>query len=595
MVYQNLNQLFEERFQGEKDRPCLRHVENGQWQTLTWWQVRERVVRIAGGLNKLGVQRGDRVCIFSRTRYEWTLADLGILGAGGIVVPIYESNTPEQAEYILNNCEAKVVFVEGEAVWAKIRAVQKNLTQLRQIVLFTDPGRGKLPEGVYTLDDLSLLGAENGGSVYQDSLRQIRLKDDISFVYTSGTTGNPKGAILTHGNFISEIESIEKTLKFEKHYEHLLFLPLAHIFARILQYGQLGYGFIQCYAESIDNLMDNIAEIRPHFLASVPRIYEKIYSKTMQSVQSASPTKKKIFDWAVRVGSERAQLRLLDKSVPLTLEIQYQMVYRLVFKKLHNKLGGRLVYFLTGGAPLSREIALFFEAAGFTILEGYGLTETTAAATATTFGVRMLGSVGRAVPGVELKIAADGEILVRGGQIFRGYYKDPESTREAFNSDGWFHTGDIGVVDEKGFLTITDRKKDLIITAGGKNVAPQNIENLIKSDPLISQAVVHGDRRKFMSAIITLDRPEIEKYAQDKKIQFKTFEELVTNESVHALIKSRIDEKNKKLASYESIKKFAILPADFSVETGELTPTMKVKRKVINEKYKNIFDGFYHE
>lgn len=595
MLHQNLNQLFEERFQSEKERPCLRYVENGQWQALSWSQVRERVIRIAGGLKKLGVQRGDRVCIFSRTRYEWTLADLGILGAGGIVVPIYESNTAEQAEYILNNCEAKVVFIEGEAGWAKIRGVQKNLNHLKQIVLFCDPGRGKLPEGVYTLEDLSLLGAKNGESVYRDSLQQIQRGDDVSFVYTSGTTGNPKGAILTHGNFLSEIESIEKTLKFEKYYEHLLFLPLAHIFARILQYGQLGYGFIQCYAESLEKLMDNIAEIRPHFLGSVPRIYEKIYSKTLQSVQSAPPAKKKIFDWAVKMGSERALLRLAGKKVPLMLEIPYQLAFQLVFKKLHDKLGGRLVYFLTGGAPLSREIALFFEAANFTILEGYGLTETTAAATATTFGARKLGSVGRAVPGVELKIASDGEILVKGGQVFRGYYKNPESTREALNGDAWFHTGDIGVVDEKGFLTITDRKKDLIITAGGKNVAPQNIENLIKSDPLISQAVVHGDRRKFLSAIITLDRPELEKYAQEKKIPYRNFEELVSNDAIHALIKSRIDEKNKKLASYESIKKFAILPNDFSIETGELTPTMKVKRKVINERYKNIFDGFYHE
>lgn len=596
MTYQNLNQLFEERFQSEKDRPCLRYVEDGGWKTKTWTQVRSHVARIGGGLHKLGVKKGDRVCIFSRTRHEWTLADLGILACGGIVVPIYESNIPEQAEYILNNCEAKVVFVDGEAQWAKIRSVQKNLPHLKQIVLFTDPAKGKLPEGVYTLEALELMGSETGPKIYEDSLRTIQPGDELSFVYTSGTTGNPKGAVLTHANFVSEIDSIDKTLVFAKHYEHLLFLPLAHIFARMLQYGQLGYGFVQCYAESIDKLMDNISEIRPHFLASVPRIYEKIYSKTMQAIQSGPTSKRKVFEWALQVGKERAVYRMANKSVPVLLALKYQLAFRLVFSKLHQKLGGRVSYFISGGAPLSREIIQFFEAADFPILEGYGLTETTAAATAAPqlYG-RKLGSVGKAVPGIELKIADDGEILIRGQQVFRGYYKNPESTAEAIDKDGWFHSGDIGVLDDEGFLSITDRKKDLIITAGGKNVAPQNIENLIKSDPMISQAVVHGDCRKFLSALITLDQLEIEKYAKGHGIAFRDFAELVNSPLIHGLVKASIDEKNKRLASYESIKKFAILPHDFSIETGELTPTMKVKRKVINEKYKTIFDGFYHE
>lgn len=594
MLANNLIHVFDKSVESRRENVCLRFVEEGEWRTIDWLTVRERVQRIAGGLRSLGVMPGDRVAILSKTRYEWTLADLGILAAGGVVVPIYESNLSDQVEYILNDSGAKAVFVENAAQFQKVLAVHKNIKLLQHAVMFTEVQPNGF-DGIHSLTDLENQGAGTGAAVYAESLASTLPEADASFVYTSGTTGNPKGVILTHENFLEELAAGIAIFKFEPYYETVIFLPLAHILARIVQYFQLSAGFIQAYAESIDRLNDNIATIRPHFMASVPRIFEKIHTRVLQGLETASPAKKKIFNWAWSVGERRSRLMLAKQAIPFLLDLQYRLATKLIFSKLHDKLGGRVQFFISGGAPLPLDVALFFHVFGFKVLEGYGLTETSGAICVNHPDDVTIGTVGQAIPGCEIKIAADGEIMTRGKMIFRGYYGNSEATREAFDSDGWFHTGDIGEFDSAGHLKITDRKKDLIITAGGKNVAPQNIENLMRSDPYISQFVVHGDRRKFLSALVTLEKPEIEKFARDKGIAFHGYEELIQNDNVYQFIKARIDDMNKRLAKYESIKKFAILPADFSVESGELTPTLKVKRKVINQRYKNIFDGFYQE
>lgn len=595
MKAQNLIEAFEQSAARLKDRVCFRFVEEGKWVNMSWNEVRDYITKVAGGLSKLGVTSGDRICILSKTRYEWTLADLGSMAAGAIVVPIYESTVPDQVEFIINNCGASVIFVENEAQLNKILMIRHNLPDVKQIISFEDVPRKIKRDGIYDFDEVIILGSENGEAVYSETLKKLMPESEASFVYTSGTTGNPKGAVLTHGNFMAEVDGATKVLEFREDYESLIFLPLAHIFARCIQFFQLNYGFIQCYAESIDKILDNIATIRPHLVGSVPRIFEKIHARTLQGVQASSPGKQKIFEWALAVGTERVRYVMNNRRVPLGLALKYKLAHKLVFSKLHAKLGGRIRFFISGGAPLSRDISEFFNAFGLDILEGYGLTETTAAITVNTFAARKLGSVGKTVPGVDIKIASDGEILVKGSLVFKGYYKNPEATAEAIDKDGYFHTGDIGQFDEEGFLAITDRKKDIIVTAAGKNIAPQNIENLMKNDPYISQFVVHGDRRKFLTALVTLDTDEVVKYAKSHNIPFANYNDLVSNEKIYNFIRDRINEKNRLLAKYETIKKFAILPSDFSVESGELTPTLKIKRKVVSQRYQNILDGFYQD
>lgn len=590
----NLVEVFENSAKRNADSVCFRFVENGKWQSSTWWEVRESLIKLTNGLRKLGLKPGERVCILSKTRYEWTLADLAILAAGGIVVPIYDSNITEQVEFILEHAQASIIFVEDAYQLAKVQSVQKNLPHLKQIIVFDEIPAKSRKAGLYSFEEILLVAAEDGDSVYLEAIKGLKLSDEASYVYTSGTTGNPKGAVLTHGNFIAELKAGVECFQFQPHFESLIFLPLSHILARVVQFFQIYGGFIQCYAESIDRILDNIATVRPHFMASVPRIFEKIHSRTLQGVQSASPTRQKIFEWAMGVGRERSRLLLNGQNVPLALGLQYKLAHKLVFSKLHQKLGGRIEFFISGGAPLSSDISQFFHVFGFMILEGYGLTETTAAISVNRLDSMKIGSVGKPIANTTFKIANDGEILVKGDVVFNGYYKDPVATAEAIDADGWFHTGDIGEFDKEGFLKITDRKKDIIVTAAGKNVAPQNIENLMKTDPVISQFVVHGDKRKFLSALVTLEEGEIIKFAKQEKINFDKYEDLVRNDKVYQFVRQRIDEKNKHLAQYETIKRFAILPREFSVETGELTPSLKVKRKVVSQKYSDILDGFYN-
>lgn len=596
LTNKNLLETFINTVNKKGSATAVKFKDSNSWQELSWDELYQRVISVTSGLSKLGIQKGDRVCIFSKTSYQWTIADMAILSCGAISVPIYETNLPSQAEYILNNSEAKVVFVSDENQYKKILSIKDNLTHLEQIIFFSAPVNFKSEDGVYSWEELVLLAdKESGEKVFQKNLEEIFLEDHATYVYTSGTTGPPKGVIMTHGNILTETNALSQVLDFSGSKESLLFLPLAHILARVVQFTHLEIGFVQAYAESIDKLLDNIQEAKPHVMVCVPRIFEKVHTRVMQGLENASESKKKIFNWALEIGKKRSSYILRGKRVSIGLNLKWKLAYKLVFSKLHEKMGGRMDFFISGGAPLSKDIGDFFQAAGFYILEGYGLTETCAAVTVNTKTNLKIGTVGKAIPGAEIKIAEDGEILLRGGMVFPGYYKNEEATEEVLEKNGWFHSGDIGEIDSQGFLKITDRKKDIIVTAGGKNIAPQNIENLMKTDSYISQIMVHGDKRKFLSALVTLDKDEIISFAKKEKISYKDYSDLVKKSEVYHLIKSRIDEKNSQLAKYETIKKFAILKDDFSIESGELTPTLKVKRKFTSEKYKHIIDGFYRD
>lgn len=590
---QNLFQDFLKTAQRLKNRPAFQHKKNGIWETITWLEAEEEIKKMALGLQALGVKKGDMVALFSSTRMEWTLCDLAILSLGAVTVPIYHSNTAEQSAYIIQNSGARFVFVENKNLHQKIQSEMANLPQLEKIILLSD--RVDDAEKTITLTQLQKLGSNGDESRWKKGIADIPPTQIATLVYTSGTTGPPKGAILTHGNFLSEMDACIELFEITDREISIVFLPLAHIFARVMQFFHLRVGFTQAYAESIDKLVDNIGEIRPHFFVAVPRIFEKVYERIMQQVDAGSPLKKAIFTWAVAVGHEISFKKQHKKWVGPLLQAQGFLASQLVFGKLRKRLGGRVRYTVSGGAPLSKEIAEFFHCAGIMIMEGYGLTETTAAINCNTLHDYKFGTVGQKVMGVEEKIASDGEILVRGPVVFQGYYKDAEATKQVLSEDKWFKTGDIGEFDSEGFLKITDRKKDIIVTAGGKNVAPQNIESILKQVPFISQAVVLGDRRKYLTGLITLSRETIEDYARKASINFGDYKELTHHPKIYELIKKAIDEKNKTLASYESIKRFAILENDFSQEAGELTPTLKVKRKFVSEKYRDVIDQLYQE
>lgn len=589
----NLLQLFSDRVQKQSPMPCLHFFKQGRWCTLTWQQVSDQVQNLSENLHQLGIQMGDAVAILAKTRHEWTLADLAILGVGGVVVPIYESSTSEQIEFILDDSGAKLLFVENQKLFERFLKIKNRCASVKNVIFFSEL---KSTDSKILCHNFKVLcqKTKEAPQIFSDSQKKLEPSSTASIVYTSGTTGNPKGVVLNHGHFLAEIFAIAKIISIKNNYRSMMFLPLAHILGRVVQYIQFHYGFVQCYAESLDKLSENIQQIRPHFMACVPRIFEKIHAKTLQNLTASSALKQRIFGWALKMGEARSSFILSRKPIPFFLKLKYKFAFLLVFRKLHQKLGGCFRFFISGGAPLSEEVARFFHACGFTILEGYGLTETTAAIFVNTFKKLKWGTVGPAVPGLQVKIADDGEILVKGDMIFERYHRNLEATEKAFDKEHWFFTGDIGELDPDGFLKITDRKKDIIVTAGGKKIPPQDVENLFKTDKYVSQCLVHGDKRKFLSALITLNQEEIEKFAQQQGIVYRHYSDLIKTEPVQGLVSHIVDEKNQRLASYQTIKKFAILPKDFSIESGELTPTLKIRRKKVEENYKNILNSFYY-
>jgi long-chain acyl-CoA synthetase len=605
--------LFSERVSLSGSRTALRWKEGGTWREATWndWDRASR--EIAAGLRSLGISAGDRACLLANSRPEWVECDVGILMAAAATVPIYQSNLPHECEYIISDSGAKVVFAEDPLQVQKLMGERHKLGHVVKVVYFDPSAKLGKPdkEGrtALSIDDvagdakdwvMSLAALREAGQAWlkanpgglEKGWADIGPESLFTIVYTSGTTGPPKGVVLLHRNIFWECEAMRAVMQVDESDEQLLFLPLAHIFARVVEWVAVAKGARIAFAESIAQIKANLSEVRPTFMCAVPRVLEKVYIGILGNRNASSPGKQKIFDWAFSVGREVSRRRQQNQPVGFFLGLKNAIATKLVFSKIHTLLGGRMRFMVSGGAPLAKEIAEFFHAAGVLILEGWGLTETTAGTCLNRLDRYRFGTVGLPVPGIEVTIAADGEILVRGGAVLKEYYGKPDATAEAIDPEGWFHTGDIGVFED-GFLKITDRKKDIIVNAGGKNIAPQNLENALKTTPYISQVMVHGDKRPYLVALVTLNEENVTKWAKDRGIEFGAFAELTQNDQVRALVHKAIDELNQSQPSYSAIKKFAILPGDFSQETGELTPTLKVKRKFTSDKYREIIDGFY--
>ena len=597
MAADTLARMFWDRVERSADRPAHQFKQGAEWKTITWREVSDVVRELSLGLIALGREQGDVVALLSTSRAEWVQADFAIFSAGCVTVPVYPTYPPDLIAYVVNDSGAKTIFVEDAAQLAKVLQARDKMPGLQQIIVIAGYDAPQPPKMVMSWESLRRLGRENLAThkgTLADRVASTRPTDLATIVYTSGTTGPPKGVMQTHGNHLAAVSASKQATPMQEGWVHLLFLPLAHSFARLESFLGVTHGLTTAFAENLDKVGDNLKETRPQFICSVPRVFEKVYGKILAGVEAGSPAKKKIFNWAVAVGRDVSRHQQRGQPVPATLELKRKLAHKLVFSKLHAALGGRLQWAVSGGAPLARDIAEFFHAAGILLLEGYGLTETCPALTFNRPDRFKFGSVGQTLPGVQLRIAEDGEILARGPNIATlGYYKQPEATREVFDPDGWFHTGDIGTVDADGFLTITDRKKDLIVTAGGMNIAPQNIENLLKADPFISQVMVYGDRRPYPVALITLNPDELSKFARAQGILASDASAIVKHPKIAERVGRTVEEKNSQLQSYAKIKRFAVLPTDFTLDGGELTPTLKVKRKVVSQKYKDAIEELY--
>jgi long-chain acyl-CoA synthetase len=598
--------LFHARAAESAARPAMRLKRDGQWQDILWSEVAKAYYETAAGLAALGVAPGDRVAILSENRPEWAFADMGTLSAAAIDVPIYATNLDSQVEYILQNSGSVGCFVSSAAQLAKVQKSWPNCPDLRFVVAFDAPPADKKTEKVLTFAELRAKGAEKlraEPKLLEERRKAVKADDPASFIYTSGTTGDPKGVVLTHRNFVSNALTVVGLIRCTPEDIFLSFLPLSHSFERMGgYYAVLAGGGVIAYAESVDKVRDNLPEVRPTIMCSVPRLYEKIYAGLRELVLKGSPLKQKMFAWATDVGRACSAARQRGEEPGFFLAIQRAIADRLVYSKVRERFGGRLRFFVSGGAALSREIAEFFDAIGIVILEGYGLTETSPVITCNTPDARRIGTVGKPIPGVEVKInpepdypPGEGEIWARGPNIMKGYYKREQETKEVLTEDGWFKTGDIGRFDDQGFVKITDRKKDLLKTSGGKYIAPQQIENDFKTDRLIGECVVIAENRNYPSMLIVPKFEVLEQWAREKGIAFKDRADLIANAEVKKALDAAVAEKNKHLAQYEKIKKYRLLDREFSQETGELTPTMKVKRKVVNQKYKAQIDEMYAE
>src|SRR5258706_5000756 len=579
------------------DRPAaLKAKKNDQWVAIGLPQFRDTVRWFSNGLRTLGVKVGDRVAILSENRPEWAMADFAILAAGAVTVPVYPTLLGWQIEYILNDASTVAVLCSTEEQYQKIDGIRGHVPTIHNIILCDVPAAG-IPSGVLTFDGVVDAGKKeeeaNGRARFDELLASRTPADLATLVYTSGTTGNPKGAMLTHGNITSNVVAVCSVLPVETGTTALSILPLSHILERTADYAYFYKGVTIAYAENVMKVADNLQEIHPEVFAAVPRLFEKMRAKMMDTVATYPALRRKIFMWALGIAEARLDYRVRRRSMPLGLAIKSGLADKLVFSKILARLGGRVRFVLSGGAPLSAELASFFIGAGLEILEGYGLTETSPVITVNRPEKRKIGTVGPLIPGVEVKIAEDGEILSRGPHIMRGYFNNPEATAQAIDQDGWFHTGDIGILDEEGFLKITDRKKDIIINAYGKNIAPQPLEALLKSSPYIGTPVLIGDRRKFLVALLVPNFEKLERDAASMGVQYHSKEELVSNEKVVSLFQNELDRFNKNLDRQEKIRRFALLPRDFTIEADEITPSLKVKRKSIDKKDKDIIDQLY--
>src|SRR3954452_945266 len=568
------------------ERVAARHKVDGAWQDVTYAQVGETVREIGLGLIDLGIEPGDRVCILARTRLEWTLCDFAISSAGAVVVPIYPTNSPEECEWVAGNSETVAVLCEDASQVAKVAAVRDRLPNLRHVIV-VDPA-GDVGDAI-ALDTLRERGRGGDEAALEERTSAVRPEDPFTFIYTSGTTGPPKGCVLSHDNYRTVLNMCETLDVVQEDEVVYLFLPLAHAFALLVQLLAVDVGStIAYFGGDTRAIVPELAEVKPTYLPSVPRIFEKIY--TLATGKLSDEDRDRLRQ-AVELGVKVRDLEARGEPVPDELRKAYEVADERVFRNVRAIFGGSLRQAVTGAAPIAPEILEFFYAAGVPVLEGYGMTETATVATYSTVEHHRFGTVGRARPGNEIRSAQDGEVLIKGPNIFRGYYRNDDASFGAI-VDGWLHTGDLGSLDEDGYLRITGRKKDIIITAGGKNLAPANLENDMKQCRWVSQAVMHGDRRPFPVMLITLDEEEIVPWAKEQGLP-DDIASLAKEPKVHELIQAELDKANAKYAQVEQIKKFTILDHDLSQETGELTPTLKVKRNIVNEKYSGLFDELY--
>jgi long-chain acyl-CoA synthetase len=561
---------------------ALRHKVGDEWVDIEYGELGDAVSEVARGLIDLGMGRGDRVAILGNTRPEWTFANLGILATGAASVSIYQTNSPEECHYVLSHSESRAVFVEDGEQLAKIREIEGDLPHLEFVIVLVPDGDigGAIP-----LDTLRERGRGRDLAELEERTASVTPEDACVFIYTSGTTGPPKGVILTHGNYRAMVDAVEAPEAIDEDEVVYLFLPLAHAFALLIQFVVVDLGGVLAYWEKDpQKIVPNLMEVKPTYFPSVPRIFEKIYTLARSSAEDLAA-----LDKAIEIGTRVRQLRERGEPVPPELDQAFQQADEKLFQNVRNLFGGRIRQCVTGAAPIAKEILEFFYACGVPIMEGYGMTETATAATSNLPEAFRFGSVGKPFPGVEVKIADDGEVLLRGPNIFKEYYKNPEATSDTL-VDGWLHTGDLGSLDEDGFLYITGRKKDIIITAGGKNITPANLENGLKQNRWISQAVVIGDRRAYLVALITLDPDELPAFAQEHGL---SPEDVPESEAMREEVQRVVDEVNSKVGRVEQVKKFKILPHDLSQETGELTPTLKVKRNVVNEKFADEVERLY--
>lgn len=573
---------------------CLKAKKGGAWRDISAREVVETVESLSARLIEMGLKKGDRVGLLSENRPEWAYTDLAVLCAGGIVVPIYGSLPAKQIEYIVNNSEMVMIFVSNKNQMDKILEIRLEVPTVRTIVVFDPPS--PLPQDVETLATLITDGAKflaTDPKMVRNRAAEQKSEDLFSIIYTSGTTGEPKGVMLTHNNIISNIKATMEIVPTTTKDIALSFLPLSHVFERMAGYYTLLYrGCTIAYAESIELMPRNLPEVRPTVLFSVPRVYEKFYARIMDNVAAQKGAGKKTALWALKVAGELAELELNKRPVPVGLRLRYAIADALVLKKIRNRLGGRLRQMFSGGAALPRQLGVFFYGLGLQILEGYGLSETSPVISANKKDACKFGTVGRPIPGVEVRIAEDGEILTRGPHVMKGYYKLPEVTAQAITDGGWFHTGDIGEIDGDGFLRITDRKKDLLVTSGGKKIAPQFVENTLKTCKYVSQIVVVGDKRKYASALIVPNMDHLKKLAAEKQVPE---DKMLTSRVILDELQDEINRLSQDLAPFERVKKVALLEHEFTVESGDLTPSMKVKRNVVEKKYKDLIDSLYND
>ncbi|MFY0523919.1 AMP-dependent synthetase/ligase [Archangium gephyra] len=573
----------------------------GRWEDVTWGRILEDVQALSAGLLAQGVKPGDRVAIFADTSLQWLVCDLAVSAAQAVTVPIYASNTPDEARYILNHSEASFVFVDHDEQTPKQAGRATRLRQklaecpsVRKVVLFEGAASGDVELSLSQVMEQGRAAHAARPESFGERVRAMGPEDICCIIYTSGTTGDPKGVLLTHGNWAYEARGVAGIGVMSPGDVVMMFLPLAHSFGQVVKAGWLAMGFRMVFAESAEKLLGNLVETRPTILPAVPRVYEKVYNGVVANGSAAPGVKGRLFRWAFALFDEYVDAKLQGREpAHVGLALARKLVFSKVRASLDEKLGGNLRLFISGGAPLSRKIAWFFDLLGYKVLEGYGLTETSAASCVNPPERIKIGTVGPPLPGTQVKLAPDGEILLYGPGVMKGYYKNPEATAEVLEADGWFHTGDIGEVDADGYVTITDRKKDIIVTSGGKNVSPQNLESTLKTFPLISQAVVHGDKRKYLVALLTVAEEPARKLLADKGVKAGSYAELCRHPLLRAAVQEILDKVNAELPSYSTLKRFALMDADFSQETGELTPSLKVKRKHVSQKFKAVLDALY--